>query len=119
MSTRELVEAIIEGSSVEIFEQFEKTMSEKISVRLNETRIEYAQKMFRADAKYDFELAEMLADSLTEEQLEQIEEVLSNSASAGDWVSDFVKSDDPRFKGKSKEKRKQMALAAYYAKQRE
>lgn len=45
-------------------------------------------------------------------------EVLSKDASAGEWISDFVKSDNPKFAGKSKEKRKQMALAAYYAKQR-
>lgn len=49
---------------------------------------------------------------------EQINEVLSKDASAGDWISDFIKSDNPKFAGKSKEKRKEMALAAYYAKQR-
>jgi hypothetical protein len=48
---------------------------------------------------------------------EQINEVLSKDASAGDWIHDFVHSDNPKFDGKSKEKRKQMALAAYYAKQ--
>ena len=48
---------------------------------------------------------------------EQINEVLSKDATAGDWIHDFVHSDNPKFDGKSKEKRKQMALAAYYAKQ--
>jgi hypothetical protein len=60
--------------------------------------------------------------SLTEEQLDEIvselQEVLGKDAKAGDWISDFVKSDNPKFEGKSKEKRKEMALAAYYAKQR-
>lgn len=52
-------------------------------------------------------------------QLEdEINEVLSKDAAAGDWISDFVHSDNPKFAGKSKEKRKQMALAAYYAKQK-
>ena len=59
---------------------------------------------------------------LTEEQLNELvaelQEVLGKSAEAGDWISDFVKSDNPKFAGKSKEKRKQMALAAYYAAQR-
>lgn len=59
---------------------------------------------------------------LTEEELKQLEEelneVLGKSASAGEWIHDFVHSDNPKFAGKSKEKRKQMALAAYYAKQR-
>lgn len=59
---------------------------------------------------------------LTEEQLDEIvselQEVLGKDAKAGDWISDFVHSDNPKFAGKSKEKRKEMALAAYYAKQR-
>lgn len=59
---------------------------------------------------------------LTEEQMNELiaelQEVLSKDAKAGEWISDFVKSDNPKFQGKSKEKRKQMALAAYYAAQR-
>jgi hypothetical protein len=47
-----------------------------------------------------------------------INEVLSKNASAGEWISDFVKSDNPKFAGKSKEQRKKQALAAYYAAQR-
>ena len=54
---------------------------------------------------------------LTEEELKELEqelnEVLGKSAEAGDWIHDFVHSDNPKFQGKSKEKRKQMALAAY------
>lgn len=49
---------------------------------------------------------------------QMINEVLSKDASAGDWIHDFVHSDNPKFAGKSKEMRKKMALAAYYAKQR-
>ena len=48
----------------------------------------------------------------------EIEEALKKADPAGKWISDFVHSDDPKFKGKSPEKRKQMALAAYYSKQR-
>lgn len=54
-------------------------------------------------------------EDLTEEQLE---EVLTKKDPAGKWISDFVHSDDPKFKGKSKKERMQMALGAYYAKQR-
>lgn len=54
----------------------------------------------------------------TKEEVEQVDEVLSKKAPAGEWIKDFQKSDNPKFAGKSKEKRKQMALAAYYAKQR-
>lgn len=46
-------------------------------------------------------------------------EILTKKASAGKWIKDFEKSDAPQFKGKSKEKRKEMALAAYYSKQNE
>lgn len=59
---------------------------------------------------------------LTEQQLDEIvqelHEVLGKDDSAGKWISDFVHSNNPKFVGKSKEKRKQMALAAFYAKQR-
>jgi hypothetical protein len=34
--------------------------------------------------------------------------------SAGDVISDFVHSKDPKFEGKSKKMRQKMALGAYY-----
>ena len=43
----------------------------------------------------------------------QTNEVLSKDADAGEYIKDFEKSDAPQFKGKSKEKRKKMAIAAY------
>jgi len=49
---------------------------------------------------------------------EQINEVLSKDAEAGEWIKDFIESDNPKFEGKSTADRKKMALAAYYAKQR-
>lgn len=49
------------------------------------------------------------------EEVEQIDEKLPASATAGDYVTDFQKSDAPQFQGKSKEKRRQMAIAAYLA----
>jgi hypothetical protein len=58
-------------------------------------------------------------DYQLEEQLDQeINEVLSKNSKAGTWIHDFVHSDNPKFAGKSQAKRKEMALAAYYAKQR-
>jgi len=57
---------------------------------------------------------------LTEEQLdEMINEVLGKDATAGDWIHDFVHSDNPKFDGKSTAERKKMALGAYYGKQNE
>jgi hypothetical protein len=49
----------------------------------------------------------------------QINEVLSKDASAGEYIHDFVHSDNPKFAGKSKEQRKKQALAAYYAQKNE
>jgi len=46
-------------------------------------------------------------------------EVLDKDADAGDYIDDFAKSDAPQFKGKSKEKRKDMAVAAYLSKKDE
>ena len=45
-----------------------------------------------------------------------LEEKLTKSMSAGDVISDFVHSKNPKFKGKSKKKRMEMALGAYYSK---
>lgn len=59
-------------------------------------------------------------EELTEEQLdEMINEVLGKDATAGDYISDFIHSDNPKFAGKSKAERKKMALGAYYGKQNE
>jgi hypothetical protein len=61
-----------------------------------------------------------LKEEITEEQLdEMINEVLGKDATAGDWIKDFVHSDNPKFAGKSKAERKKMALGAYYGQQNE
>ena len=46
----------------------------------------------------------------------QVNEKLSKNASQKDYIDDFIKSDAPQFKGKSKEKRIDMAVAAYKSK---
>jgi hypothetical protein len=43
---------------------------------------------------------------------EQIDEILKASTPMKTWIKDFQKSDAPQFKGKSPEKRRQMAIAA-------
>ena len=47
----------------------------------------------------------------------RLREVLDKNASQQDYIDDFLKSDAPQFKGKSKEKIIKMALAAYREKQ--
>ena len=44
-----------------------------------------------------------------------VKETLAPSASVSDYIEDFVSSDDPKFDGKSKEARRMMGIAAYYA----
>jgi antitoxin component of RelBE/YafQ-DinJ toxin-antitoxin module len=46
-------------------------------------------------------------------------EVLPDDADQSDYINDFEKSDAPQFKGKTKEKRKDMAIAAYLSKNEE
>lgn len=57
--------------------------------------------------------------TVSEETMQELTEVLSKDAKAGDWIHDFVHSKNKKFSGKSKEERMKMALGAYYAKQKE
>lgn len=51
-------------------------------------------------------------DKLKREHIE-LEEKLDPSMGAGEYIKDFQKSDAPQFKGKSKEKKRMMGIAAY------
>ena len=48
-----------------------------------------------------------------------IKEKLTKKSKVGDFIDDFTKSDAKQFKGKSEKKKKEMAVAAYLAKQNE
>jgi hypothetical protein len=79
-----------------------------------------AQKKFDAQSKGQGKMrpqAGTLAALRKEEveEIQYIEEKLSASDPAGKWISDFVASDNPKFAGKSKKERINMALGAYYA----
>jgi len=52
--------------------------------------------------------------AMTKEEVE-LQEKMSASADAGDYIRDFKKSDAPQFQGKSPEKRRIMGIAAYMA----
>lgn len=89
--------------------------------RITERLIEIRNKGVLTMDDYDFianvkKLKEELEDVALDQQ---INEVLSKDASAGDWIHDFIHSDNPKFAGKSKKERQKMALGAYYAKQNE
>jgi hypothetical protein len=71
--------------------------------------------------KEEFFKNKLISNYIEEEALfeSELQEVLSKDATAGEWISDFVHSDNPKFEGKSKKMRQKMALAAYYAKKNE
>jgi hypothetical protein len=58
-------------------------------------------------------------EEMDDEDLDQLDEVLTADAKASDWIHDFVHSTNPKFEGKTKKERIKMALGAYYGKQRE
>ena len=60
----------------------------------------------------------LAAAKLRKEEVEYIEEKLTAADPASKWISDFVKSDNPKFAGKSKKERINQALGAYYAAKR-
>jgi len=56
-----------------------------------------------------------MGDDIDQEDLDALYEVMSKDAKAGDYISDFVHSTNPKFEGKSKKERIKMALGAYYS----
>jgi hypothetical protein len=48
-----------------------------------------------------------------------VKEILTKKHKVGDFIDDFQKSDAKQFKGKSADKKRKMAVAAYLAKQNE
>ena len=58
-----------------------------------------------------------LRDLSQEEEEKEVSEKLTKRSKVDDFVDDFKKSDAKQFKGKSQEKRRKMAVAAYLAKQ--
>jgi len=52
---------------------------------------------------------------VTDKLPEKVDEVLKPSMGAAAYIDDFVHSKNPQFAGKSSEKRRQIALAAFYA----
>jgi hypothetical protein len=61
---------------------------------------------------------ELKKEETEESTMKYIEEKLTAADPASKWISDFVRSDNPKFAGKSKKERIQQALGAYYAAKR-
>lgn len=72
-------------------------------------------KDYRTGAKKRLTGIEKATAKLAKEEVEYIEEKLTAADPASEWIKDFVASDNPKFAGKSKKERINMALGAYYA----
>ena len=59
------------------------------------------------------ELYEQVKENSLNRAIKNIVEKLGKNADMGDYIDDFAKSDAPQFKGASKEKRREMAIAAF------
>lgn len=69
-------------------------------------------------AKMDDAIRAITKMANEETDMKSLSEVLDKDAPASEWIDDFIKSDAPQFKGKTKKERIKMALGAYYAAQR-
>ena len=148
MSTRDLIDAIESGNSSAIQQHFQDAIMSRVAERLDTMRIETAKNMFKSpvNESADF-IHQVLADNdinstvmgntvhVDHDDVEKaqelvkyhgydhkviggLNEVLKKSDPAPKWIEDFVDSDDPKFKGKTKAERTKMALGAYYGAQR-
>lgn len=148
MSTRDLIDAIESGNLSAIQQHFQDAIMSRVAERLDTMRIETAKNMFKASVNEsaDF-IHQVLADNdinskvmgntvhVDHDDVEKaqelvkyhgydhkviggLNEVLKKSDPASKWIKDFVDSDDPKFKGKTKAERTKMALGAYYGAQR-
>jgi len=79
-------------------------------VHMKQTHDSYDDK--KVGSVHKFKIGSQLPEVKEEVELE---EVLKVSDGAGKWISDFVHSENPKFEGKSKKERQQMALGAYYS----
>ena len=79
------------------------------------------QKEYNAELEKTDSLVSQLStkSQLRETIKSYIKEKLTKRSKVGDFVDDFTKSDAKQFKGKSEKKKKEMAVAAYLAKQNE
>ena len=97
MATKDILNAILAGQSVDAQTELNSVLLDKIKDHMDSMKQDIAQSMFVSKD-----------DSSINEKLE-------SDASQEDYIKDFLSSDDPRFKDKSKKEKIQMALAAFYA----
>jgi hypothetical protein len=74
-----------------------------------------------SEGKYSKSRAQQAAIAISKKEKNEstINEVLKPSDDVSTWIEDFYKSDAPQFKGKTKEERREMAVAAWLDARRE
>jgi len=116
----EEVEQIDELSKSTLGSYLDKKKSEYMKGKTQSGSKENAKDIQNMGKAHDKMTLKKMKESFEEPVLDElINEVMSKDASAGDWIHDFIHSDNPKFAGKSDAKRKEMALAAYYSKKNE
>jgi hypothetical protein len=83
-------------------------------MRSKVSRLKYVGAQPKVDASPKV-TAQKTQKGMYSEEMQYIEEKLTAADPASKWISDFVASDNPKFAGKSKKERINMALGAYYA----
>ena len=128
----EMLDGVMGNNLVESTDSFKSVLSNKIAARLLEAKKGIYSERFdknldknhngKLDAD-DFKKLRTKKHKCTatcdEETMKQMEdalnEVLNPSMGVKAYIDDFIKSDDSRFEGDSKDKRRQRAIAAFYS----
>jgi hypothetical protein len=125
-----MLDNVLGNNLVESTDSFKAVLSSKIASRLLEAKKAVYSERYDKDldknknGKLDSDdFKKLRAKKYTnkcdtacnEEAIEDaLNEVLNPSMGVKAYIDDFIKSDDSRFEGDSKEKRRQRAIAAFY-----
>jgi hypothetical protein len=125
----EMLDKVIGNNLVESTDSFKAVLSNKIAARLLEAKKSIYSERYDKDldknknGKIDADDFKKLrakkqkhvCTAACNEEIEAaLNEVLNPSMGVKAYIDDFIKSDDSRFSGDSKEKRRQRAIAAFY-----
>jgi hypothetical protein len=130
-SVIQMLDKVIDNNLVESTDSFKAVLSSKIASRLLEAKKAVYSERYDKDldknknGKLDSDDFKKLRvkkytnkcdTACNEEAIEDaLNEVLNPSMGVKAYIDDFIKSDDSRFEGDSKEKRRQRAIAAFYS----
>lgn len=103
------------------FERIYKQMQNAVNdpKTTNPTRLIFKHELSLMDKAKAFVLQSMANQDRFEADREGMDEKLGPKSKPETYIKDFQKSDAPQFKGKSKEKKRQMAIAAYMSNKNE